>query len=224
MNIFHHCLHAIPQIWHKLAHVCQRWRQIVLSSPLGLGLRLYCTHGTPVLKTLECWPPFPLVLDYGGAPRIGPPAPEDEESIMAALKQSDRVHSITLALTKSLLENLPTLSEPLSELEELILLSRDGVKLTFPSAFRSGTRLRTLHLTRVAIPSLPQLLSPSTALVDLQLCEIPNVGYFPQLHSLMPYPIRLNLKHFHSISFPSPLAETTLVCLHCQGNAFSSLL
>jgi hypothetical protein len=178
LNIFHHSLHASSQFWHKLTHVCQRWRQIVLASPLGLHLRLYCTYGTPVLKTLECWPPFPLVVNYGGSPMLDPPALEDEENIMAALKQSDRVRSITLTLTNSLVENLSTIHEPLLQLEELVLLSRDSVKLTLPSAFRSGSRLRTLYLTRIALPALPQLLSPSTGLVDLQLHEIPNVGYF----------------------------------------------
>ncbi len=83
---------------------------------------------------------------------LDPPAPEDEENIMAALKQSDRVYSITLTVTNSLLENLSTISEPFSELEELVLLSRDNVQLTLPSAFRWGPHLRALRSTRIAIP------------------------------------------------------------------------
>jgi hypothetical protein len=179
LNIFRHCLEASPKSWPELAHVCQGWRQIILNSPLGLDLRLYCTHGTPVSKTLECWPPLPLVVHYGGAPILHPPAPEDEENVMVALKQFDRVCSISLTITNSLLENLSTISEPFSELEQLALLSQDKVQLTLPSSFRWGPRLRTLHSTRIAIPILPQLLSPSTGLVDLQLHEIPNFGYFP---------------------------------------------
>ena len=58
LNIFRHYLDATPQLWPMLTHVCRSWRQIVLRSPLGLHLRLYCTYGTPVLKTLDCWPPF----------------------------------------------------------------------------------------------------------------------------------------------------------------------
>jgi hypothetical protein len=73
-----------------------------LTSPLGLDLRLYCTYGTPVLKTLDCWPPFPLVVNYGGSPMLDPPAPEDDGNIMAALKQSGRVSSISLTVTNSL--------------------------------------------------------------------------------------------------------------------------
>ena len=92
---------------------------------------------------------------------LDPPAPEDEDNIIAALKQSDRVSSISLTVTSSLLEKLSTISEPFSELEELVLLSQDNLQLTLPSAFRWGPRLRTLHSTRIAFPSLPQLLSPS---------------------------------------------------------------
>ena len=179
LNVFRYYQDSSPQFWSTLTHVCRRWRQIVLSSPLGLDLRLYCTYGTPVLKTLDYWPPFPLVVNYGGSPLLDPPAPEDEENIMAALKQSDRVGSISLTITNSLLENLSTISEPFSELEELVLLSQYNVRLTLPSNFQWGPRLRTLQSTRIAFPSFPQLLSPSTGLVDLQLHEIPNVGYFP---------------------------------------------
>ena len=133
------------------------------------------------MKILECLPPLPLVVNYGASPMLDPPAPEDEENIVAVLRQSDRVRSITLTLTNSLLKNLSTISEPLTELEELVLLSRDSVELTgpaLPSSFLSGALLRTLHLTRIAVPALPQLISPSAGLVDLSLHEIPNVGYF----------------------------------------------
>jgi hypothetical protein len=175
LNIFCHYLDASPQFWPTLTHVCRRWRQIVLGSPLGLRLRLYCTYGTPVLESLECWPPLPLIVNYGGSDT---PGPEDEENIIAALKQSDRVSSVNLAVTNSLLENISVISEPFSELEELVLLSRDNRQLALPSAFRSGPRLRTLHLTRIAIPTLPQLLSLSTGLVNLRLHESPNVKDF----------------------------------------------
>ncbi len=179
LNIFHHYLDATPRFWPMLACLCQRWRQIVFTSPLGLNLRLYCTPGTPVLKSLDCWPvALPIVVHYGGFPNLDPPAPEDDDNIIAALKQSGRVSSIGLTVTSCLLEKLSAISEPFSELEELTLLSRDNVQLTLPSAFRWGPRLRTLHSTRIAFPSLPQLLSPSQDLVDLQLHEIPSDGYF----------------------------------------------
>ncbi len=133
---------------------------------------------------------------------------------MAALKQSDRVYSIALTVTNSLLENLSTISEPFSELEELVLLSRDNVQLTVPSAFRLGPHPRTLRSTRIAIPALPQLLSPSTSLVDLQLHEIPNVGYFSPAVFANALSEMTQLETLSLHFLPSPPAETTSACLH----------
>jgi hypothetical protein len=129
-------------------------------------------------KTLDCWPTLPIVVQYGKLLAPCSPATEDEDNIVAALKQSDRVISISLTVTNSLLEKLPAIERPFLELEDLVLY-RDGGLLSLPSAFRWGLRLRTLHLTRVAILTLPQLLSHSTGLVDLQLHEILNLDFFP---------------------------------------------
>ncbi|KAI9444509.1 hypothetical protein H4582DRAFT_822012 [Lactarius indigo] len=179
LEIFLHFLDGSSQSWPTLVHVSQRWRHIIFASPLGLDLRLYCTYGTPVLKTLDCWPCFPLVVNYGGTPILGPPTPQDEANIIAALKQSDRVSSISLTVSGTLLEQLSTIPGPFSGLEKLVLLSRDNMQQALPSAFRWGPHLRSLHSTRIAFPSLPQLLSLSQDIVDLQLHEIPRAGYFP---------------------------------------------
>ena len=204
LNIFRHCLDAAPHIWPVLTWVCQRWRQIIFASLLGLNIGLHCTHGTPVLRSLDRWPVLPIIVKYGGVPNLDPPAPDDDDNIIAALKQSGRVNSINLTITGSLLEKLSAISEPLSELEELVLLAQDNAQRTFPSTFRWGLRLRTLNLTRITFPSLQLLLSPCQALVDLQLHEIPSSGYIspeaftnalsgaPQLRSLT----------LHLLSFP----------------------
>ena len=105
--IFRHYLNNSAPFWFRLVHVCRSWRRIIFASPLGLHLRLHCTYGTPVLKTLDHWPPLPIVLNYGGLPILRPPAPEDEDNIMAALEQSDRVCSINFTLSSSLLKNFP---------------------------------------------------------------------------------------------------------------------
>jgi hypothetical protein len=178
LSIFRQYLDAQPRFWPTLASVCKRWRQIVLTSPLGLNLRLYCTYGTPVLKALTCWPALPIIVRYGGVPNLNPPAPEDDDNIIAALQQSGRVSSISLTVTNTLVDKLSAVSEAFSELEELTLLFPDNTQLSLPSTFRWGPRLRSLRSTRIGIPSFPQLLSPCHDLVDLQLHEIPGVGYF----------------------------------------------
>ena len=232
LNIFLHCLDASPSFWTRLVHVCQSWRQIIFASPLGLRLRLYCTYGTPVLKTLDCWPPLPLVMEYGGFPMLHPPAPEDEDDVMAALERSDRVCSISLTVSSSLLKKLSTISEPFFELEELFLLSQVNMQLSLPNSFWWGHRLRTLYLTRIALPSLPQLLLPSQNLVDLQLHEIPGVGYFSpeEFANALCGMTQLQTLSLHFLSFPPrrkylglpPLPEDrvilpTLTCFGYRG-------
>ena len=147
-------------------------------SPLGLNVRLYCTYGMPILKTLDCWPAIPVIVQYGGSSDLVPPSPEDDDNVIAALKQSSRVNSINLTVTCSLLSKLSAISEPFTELEEFVLFSQDNLQLTLPSSFHLGPRLRTLHLIRIALPSFPRLLSLSHLLVDIKLHEIPITGYF----------------------------------------------
>lgn len=97
---------------------------------------------------------------------------------MAALKRPDRVISICLTITTSLLEKLFTIKGALSELQDL-LLSRDGVPLTLPSTFRWSQRLRRLHMTGIALPTLPHLLTSSTDLIDLQFHDVFLPWQFP---------------------------------------------
>jgi hypothetical protein len=117
LNIFRLYLDSSPRFWAALTHVTRRWRHIVFASPLGLDLRVYCTHGTPVSKISDCWPALPIVVHYRGAVL----APEDEDNVVAALKHSDRVSSIGLTITSSLLKKLSAIEMPFLELEELVL-------------------------------------------------------------------------------------------------------
>jgi hypothetical protein len=178
--IFRCYLDDFPQFWPRLVHVCRKWRQIVFTSQRVLHLRLFCTHGTPVLKTPDCCPDLPIIVHYGGAPALDPSTPKDEDNIMAAIlmKYPDRVGSISFTVTTSLPEKSSATGRLFSKLEDLVLLSQGSVRLPLPNTFRWGSRLRALHLTGAAIPALPELLSLSTNLVDLQIHEIPVVGYF----------------------------------------------
>ncbi|KAH9172659.1 hypothetical protein EDB89DRAFT_878161 [Lactarius sanguifluus] len=207
-----------PSFWHRLAHVCQRWRRIVFAFPCSLDLRLYCTPKTPVTNTLDCWPAFPIVVRSGGSPNHKRLSPEEEDNIIAVLKHPNRVRSIELCLSHSLVDKLGTqVEEPFSELEDLVLLSQNSMQLVLPSTFRWGSRLRSLHSTRVTF-SLPQLLSSSPNLIDLQLHDIPRVGYFspealasalsgtPQLQSLSLRFLSPTSRHNH-IGVPPPTGE-----------------
>jgi hypothetical protein len=128
-----------------------------------------------VSKTLNCWPALPIVAEYGGSSELRAPYQGDEEDVVAALRQSERVSSIHLTVTKSLLKKLSSIGGPFSELEDLVLRSQDGRLLTLPRTFRSGPRLRRLHLTGVAFSApLRQLLSSSKDLVKFHLHDTEN--------------------------------------------------
>ncbi|KAH9059928.1 hypothetical protein EDB87DRAFT_1619275 [Lactarius vividus] len=164
--------------WHRLAHVCQRWRLIVFASPRSLNLRLYCTPRTLVKNTC-CWPAFPIVIwcrrsrhgKHHGDEGCKHLSPEDEDNVVAALQYGhNRVRSIKLCLTNSLVENLSTqVKETFSELKDLVLQPIFGKHIVTSLSFRWGARLRILHLTDICVLSLPLLLSSSPNLVDFRL-------------------------------------------------------
>lgn len=98
-----------PWNWHRLAHVCQRWRLVVFASPRSLDLQLYCTPRAPIKNTLDCWPAFPIAIlceisqhKDGGCKLL---SPENEDNVVVALQHHHRVRSIKLCLTNSLAEN-----------------------------------------------------------------------------------------------------------------------
>ncbi|KAI0293316.1 hypothetical protein B0F90DRAFT_1928273 [Multifurca ochricompacta] len=135
LDIFNHCrLLAFPYgligdmwEWHRLTHVCSRWRYVIFASPHLLDLRLLCTNGTPVRRTLDCWPALPISIKYGGVVGRPPPALKDEDNIIAALEHPARTSKIQLFLTKSLFDKLAALKQqPFPALEYFLLISHDG--------------------------------------------------------------------------------------------------
>ncbi len=147
--------------WYRLAHVCQRWRNLILGSASYLGLCLVCTYGTPVTDMLAHSPPLPLVIDYFGH-NINA---EDEEAITLALEQRDRVRRIrfhipVLQLTKL----IKAIDGEYPILEHLILWDPPGEKttiLTLPET------LETPHLRHLMIDC--STLRTAVGLVTLNL-------------------------------------------------------
>ena len=165
--------------WQRLGHVCQRWRHVIFASPRRLDLTLLCTYGTPVRKNLGCWPPFPLVLDYFtwyGTAR----APDDKGDLIAALECPDRIRSIKLAITRSLMVPVASvMQEPFLALTNLRLSSEDRDAPVLPDAFLGGSApsLQKIHFLGISFPALPTLLLSADDLVYLRLEYIPQGGY-----------------------------------------------
>ena len=175
--------------WYRLAHVCQRWRNLILRSASYLGLCLVCTYGTPVADMLAHSPPLPLVIDYEDTDITA----EDEEAIILALAQRDRVRRIRFGIPVLKLQKLfMAVDGEYPILEYLILwdLPREKkIVLTLPEA------LQTPHLRHLAIdcsiPIRSQLLTTAVGLVTLHLALYHTSTYFQptvllQWLSLMP--------------------------------------
>jgi hypothetical protein len=168
--------------WHKLVHVCRKWRATVFGSPRRLHLQLFCTDTTPVKETLAVWPPLPIVIRQLGQP-------SQMDNITVALEHNDRVRQIRLwNTTNSQLEEvLPVMQQPFPALWNLTICCRcrkddlleDEMPPVVPESFLGGSapRLQCLRLQYVPFPGLPKLLLSATGLVTLNIWGIPHSGY-----------------------------------------------
>ena len=175
--------------WFRLAHVCRRWRDLILGSASYLGLCLFCTYGTPVADMLAHSPPLPLVIDYHNHFTTA----EDEEAIFLALEQRDRVRRIRFNLSVLKLQKIITaIDGEYPILEYLILVAPSEDKKT---VIILPETLQTPHLRHLVIDcSIPirfPLLGTAAGLVTLDLGLYDPSTYFQptvllQSLSLMP--------------------------------------
>jgi hypothetical protein len=213
--------------WDVLVHVCRRWQQLIFSSPHRLHIQLCCTPGTPVRKYLNCWPAFPIIVDYGDDKEL---TPDDEHNVIAALAHSNCVCTLEVAVTNTQLEKLVTvMQKPYPALKRLVLTS-DSNTPDLPARFLGGSApcLRELKLQAIPFPALPTLLSSATDLVNLHLYYIPKSGHIApgamvaglaRLTSLRSLHIRLKSKRHHPYRSGTeslcPVTRAIIPALHC---------
>jgi len=157
--------------WFKLVHVCRKWRRIVLGSPSRLDLSLVLIeHSSGNMKTVStapCLRSLPIRINYAWQ---NDPTSKDVERIAAALKQRNRVRGIVFeGQTLQLEEVFRKMRCPFPALERLEICCPCPPKL--PPTFLRGSapRLRRLKMSAIHFKSISQLLSSSTALVELSL-------------------------------------------------------
>jgi hypothetical protein len=182
--------------WYKLAHVCQRWRNLIIGSASYLDLCLVCTYGTPVADMLVHSPPLPLVIDYSAEGDI---TAEDEEGAILALKQRDRVRRVRLRMPATNLQKLIVAMDeeyPILEFLVIVRFKDNSATLTFPETFQT-THLHHLMLAGFALPIRSRLLTTALGLVTLDLVMVqpstyrhPNtllqwISHMPQLETLV---------------------------------------
>jgi hypothetical protein len=169
------------ETWCTLVHVCWKWRNIVLESPLRLNLRIHCHPTTPVREKLDIWPAFPIALQQIG----GDWEPEwGVVNVAAALEeQNHRICQIGLweVPNTQMEEILAAMHKPFPILTHLNLDSEDETLATLvdPDLFLGGSApcLRFLQLVYIPFPGLPKLLSSATQLTDLRLYNLSQSGY-----------------------------------------------
>ena len=165
--------------WHLLVQVCRRWRQIIFESPQRLNLQIRCTRRTLVRKNLGIWPPLPIAIHLFST---WPLAPIDEEDAITVLEYADRISSVRLYVTESLLEKMiMAMQKPFPMLTRLEIFAKDGESPVLPAEFLGGSApsLQEIIFYSIPYPTLPALLLSARNLVSLNLRRIPQIGYFP---------------------------------------------
>jgi hypothetical protein len=167
--------------WYRLAHVCQRWRTVILGSAVYLGVSLVCTKGTPVADMLANSPFLPLVIDY--SLKYDDITAEDEESAILALKQRDRVHRVRLDMpVTSLRKLIAVMDEEYPILEHLIIIPRikdTNAILMFRETLQAP-HLCHLTLSGFILPIGSRLLTTALNLVTLHLIMThPSTYFYP---------------------------------------------
>ena len=205
--------------WYNLAHVCQRWRNVILGSASYLGVSLVCTCGTPVADMLTHSPPLPLVIDYYHGYRD---ITEDEGAILA-LKHRDRVRHVRLLITVTSLKFIAAMDEEYPFLEYLIIGPPDedrSTVLLLPETLQAP-HLRHLTLIGFALPIGSRLLTTAVGLVTLYLrMNDPSTYFHPNalLHwlSFMPQLETLVITFFFPVpnrEIERPLTRTPIITL-----------
>ena len=165
--------------WYTPAHVCRRWRNLILGSSSFLDLYLVCTHGTPVADLLSKSPPIPLIIDYLDIDRGYILSAEDEKGIFLALKQPDRIRCIRVGSDPLDSQKFAMVMDgELPILEHLVMASgMDDVAFVFPKIIQAP-HLRHLVLDGVAPSIGSPLITTAMGLVTLCLVIHNSSSYF----------------------------------------------
>jgi hypothetical protein len=189
------------QAWHRLLHVCRKWRHVVFGSPLRLNLRLYCRANTPVRQTLDVWPLLPIVV------KIYTSDSWDQGNPVAALEQNNRIcHLAIYDIPSSEREKaLTALQQPFPVLTFLSITFQAEKAPIFPASFLGGSApaLQAIFLDRVPFPGLPKLVLSAAHLVTLHIRKIPHSGYISPEAMVAALSVLTRLEGFQ-IGFESP--------------------
>ena len=212
--------------WHRLAHVCRRWRHVISTSPRRLGLQILCKSGASIERALDFWGTLPVVVRFNRRKIKSLP-----QNIRMALCRPDRVREIDLGLTRTaFISIVDAIKKPFQTLESIRITIKDatGPSLLFHNAFLGGSApcLREIRLDGISFPfpELNRIISSTNNLVELRLSRIPKAGYFSAEALVTALSASTKLIHLQvSFHYPASLpTESTTTPL--QRTTFPSLL
>jgi hypothetical protein len=126
---------------------------------------------------LEIWPPLPIVIRACGI--AGRDLHNQMDNTNVALGQTDRICQLDLIAILKLEKVLAVIQKPFPLLTHLKLEFRGKTPPLDPDSFLGGSApgLKSLSLSKIPLPGLPNLLLSATHLVNLELDRIPDSGY-----------------------------------------------
>ncbi|KAI9510569.1 hypothetical protein F5148DRAFT_553435 [Russula earlei] len=221
VQIFHFYGNHWENEWHRLVHVCQRWRSIVFASPHHLNLRIKYSGKRPLSQMMDVWPVLPVAIFYSQNP-----SSSYWENV------ADTIESEHHLICHVDLPDIPTsqwerfaaaMQKPFPQLTFLRILPATNTVTFVPDSFLGGSAplLRELWLANCPFQGLPKLLLSAKQLVCLSLWDIPDSGYIsPQdLITALSVMSRLEslLLEFRSPLYPAsrppPLTRSVLPAL-----------
>lgn len=218
--------------WHKFTHVCRKWRRLILTSPIRLDLHLVCTYGISVKAMLSHSPPLPLIIYYPATP--GKISAVDEESVILAFQQQERVHRIHVAASITVLCSFfkaMNCEFPMLETLSLRLSPETRTGLRLPEHFLAPL-LCNLTLSNISLPTQSPLLRQAEDLITLQLSNAPASSEFDPAHLVahllgMPHLKTLIIqfyrpipkRRFENSARPTPIMLPSLKSLVFRGSS-----
>ncbi|KAI9456576.1 hypothetical protein F5148DRAFT_1369702 [Russula earlei] len=170
--------------WQTLAHVCQRWRDIVLASPPRLNLRLVYNGNRPISEMPFVSSVLPVAINIAIEDPYQSPSLERFWVNTAAFLESEHCHRICeidfATVPDPQMERLAAAMEkPFPQLTYLRICCVDSDAMLLKDSFLGGSAplLRHLELQNCWFPGISKLgLSPNH-LVTLHVQAIPYSGY-----------------------------------------------
>ena len=198
-----------PWKWHRLVHVCRKWRHVISMSPHRLDLRILCEYGAPIESILASWPTLPLVAKFNASPK----SKDIPGNVMVALRHPNRLCEIDLHVTSSLLTSIVEVTQkPYQALQRVRITVEvpTGPSILVHDAFGefSAPHLREFKLDGVPFPfpAIRRVLLSSSNLVELHLANIPNDAYFSPKDLVTGLFTSVRLKRL-TVNFHSPASS-----------------